>query len=43
MLFIQKSAERKWAYSNLVSVVSFHLMTYLDFFIFFENTWFWLE
>ncbi|ROL61705.1 hypothetical protein D9V86_04480 [Bacteroidetes/Chlorobi group bacterium ChocPot_Mid] len=34
MLVIQKSAERKWAYSNLVSVVSFHLMTYIDLFKF---------
>jgi len=30
MLVIQRTAERKWAFSNLVSVVRFHLMTYID-------------
>lgn len=30
ILVIQKQAERKWAYSNLVSVIRFHLMTYID-------------
>jgi hypothetical protein len=37
MLVIQKSAERKWAYSNLVSVVRFHLMTYIDLFKFLKT------
>jgi IS4 transposase len=37
MLVIQKQAERKWAFSNLVSVVRFHLMTYLDLFKFLKT------
>jgi hypothetical protein len=37
MLVIQKSAVRKWAYTNLVSVVRFHLMTYIDLFKFFKT------
>lgn len=34
---VQKKAERKWAYSNLVSIVRFHLMTYIDLFKFLKN------
>lgn len=37
MLVIQKQAERKWAYSNLMSVVRFHLMTYIDLFKFLKS------
>jgi hypothetical protein len=37
MLVIQKQAERKWAFSNLVSVVRFHLMTYIDLFKFLKT------
>lgn len=37
MLIIQRQAERKWAYSNLVSVVRFHLMTYIDLFKFLKS------
>lgn len=34
MMVIQKTAKRKWAFSNLVSIVRFHLMTYIDLFKF---------
>ncbi|MCX6147031.1 MAG: transposase, partial [Candidatus Kapabacteria bacterium] len=34
---VQKKAERNWAYSNLVSIVRFHLMTYIDLFKFLKN------
>ena len=34
LLVIQKQAERKWAFSNLASVIRFHLMTYIDLFKF---------
>jgi len=37
MLVIQRKVKRKWAYSNMVSVMRFHLMTYIDLFKFLEN------
>jgi hypothetical protein len=37
MLVIQRKAERKWAYSNMVSVIRYHLMTYIDLFKFLKN------
>jgi len=37
MLVIQKQAERKWAFSNMVSVIRFHLMTYIDLFRFLNS------
>lgn len=37
MLVIQKQAQRKWAFSNLISVVRFHLMTYIDLFKFLKS------
>lgn len=37
MLVIQKQAQRKWAYSNMVSVIRFHLMTYIDLFKFLKS------
>jgi len=37
MLVIQKSAERKWAFSNLIAIVRFHLMTYIDLFRFLKS------
>jgi len=37
MLVIKKLAERKWAFSNLVSVIRFHLMTYIDLFKFLNS------
>lgn len=37
MLVIQRSAKRKWAYSNMVSVIRFHLMTYINLFKFLNN------
>ena len=37
MLVIQRKIKRKWAYSNMVSVMRFHLMTYIDLFKFLEN------
>jgi len=37
MLVIQRKIKRKWAYSNMVSVMRFHLMTYINLFKFLEN------
>ena len=37
MLVIQRRIKRKWAYTNMVSVVRFHLMTYINLFKFLEN------
>ncbi len=37
MLVIQKQAERKWAFSNMVSIIRFHLMTYIDLFKFLKS------
>ncbi len=37
MLVIQKSAERHWAFSNLMAVIRFHLMTYIDLFKFLKS------
>jgi hypothetical protein len=34
MLVIQKSAKKKWSFSNMVSVIRYHLMTYIDLFKF---------
>jgi hypothetical protein len=42
MLVVQRRTKRKWAYSNMVSMVRYHLMTYIDLFKFLENpgqTW----
>jgi|SRR3984885_1970361 hypothetical protein len=42
MLVIQRIAKRKWAFSNMVAVIRYHLMTYIDLFKFLENpnaTW----
>ncbi|MDT0691942.1 IS4 family transposase [Salegentibacter sp. F188] len=37
MLVIQRKAEKKWAYSNMMSVIRYHLMTYIDLFKFLKN------
>jgi len=37
MLVIQRKTKRRWAYSNMVSMIRFHLMTYIDLFKFLEN------
>ena len=37
MLVIQRKVKRKWAYSNMVSVMRFHLMTYINLFKFLKN------
>ncbi len=37
MLIIQRKAQRSWAYSNMVSVIRYHLMTYIDLFKFLKN------
>ena len=37
MLVIQRKIKRKWAYSNMLSMVRFHLMTYINLFKFLEN------
>ena len=34
MLVIQRKAKRKWAFSNMMSVIRYHLMTYIDLFKF---------
>ncbi|MEN1785214.1 MAG: transposase [Bacteroidota bacterium] len=42
MLVVQRRTKRRWSYSNMVSMVRFHLMTYIDLFKFLENpdqTW----
>ena len=37
MLVIQRKMKRNWAYSNMVSVIRFHLMIYVNLFKFLEN------
>lgn len=37
LLVIQRKAERKWAYGNMVSVIRYHLMTYINLFKFLKN------
>ena len=37
LLVIQRKAERKWAYSNMVSVIRYHLMSYINLFKFLKN------
>ena len=37
MLVIQPKAQRSWAYSNMVSIIRYHLMTYIDLFKFLKN------
>ncbi|HED36737.1 MAG TPA: IS4 family transposase [Ignavibacteria bacterium] len=37
MLVIQRKVKRSWAYSNMVSIVRYHLMTYINLFKFLEN------
>lgn len=42
LLVIQRKAQRRWAYSNMMSVIRYHLMTYIDLFKFLNNpgaTW----
>jgi hypothetical protein len=37
MLVIQRKTKRNWSYSNMVSVIRFHLMTYINLSKFLEN------
>jgi hypothetical protein len=37
LLVIQRKSERKWAYANMVSVIRYHLMTYINLFKFLKN------
>ena len=37
MLVIQRMAMRKWAYSNMVSIIRYHLMNYIDLFKFLKE------
>ena len=37
MIVIQRKAKRKWAYSNMVSIIRYHLMTYIDLVKFLNN------
>ena len=37
MLVIKRMAERNWAFSNMMSVIRYHLMTYIDLFKFLKD------
>jgi hypothetical protein len=37
MLVIQRKIKRKWAYSNMIGVMRFHLLTYINLFKFLED------
>lgn len=37
MLVVQRKVKRRWAYSNMVSMIRLHLMSYIDIFKFLEN------
>jgi len=37
MLVVQKRTKRRWAYSNMVSMIRLHLMSYINMFSFMEN------
>lgn len=37
MLVIQRKTKRNWAYSNMIGVMRFHLLTYINLFKFLEN------
>lgn len=37
MLVVQKKVNRRWAYSNMVSMIRLHLMSYIDLIKFLEN------
>ena len=37
MLVIQRKADKRWAFSNMMSVIKYHLMTYIDLFKFLKN------
>ena len=37
MLVVQRSAKRKWAFANMMSVIRYHLMTYIDLFKFLKS------
>lgn len=37
MMVVQTKVKRRWAYSNMVSMIRLHLMSYIDLFSFMEN------
>ncbi len=37
MLVIQRKAKRKWAFSNMMAIIRYHLMTYIDLFKFLKK------
>lgn len=37
LLVIHRQTKRKWAYSNMVSLIRYHLLSYIDLFRFLEN------
>lgn len=37
LLVIQRTAERRWAFSNMASVIRYHLMTYINLYKFLKN------
>jgi hypothetical protein len=37
MLVIKSKADKRWAFSNMMSIIKYHLMTYIDLFKFLKN------
>lgn len=37
MMVVQRKAQRRWAFSNMVSVIRYHLMSYIDLFRFLKD------
>jgi hypothetical protein len=37
MMVVQRKAQRRWAFSNMVSVIRYHLMSYIDLFSFLKD------
>lgn len=37
MLVVQRKAQRKWAFSNMVGVIRYHLTSYIDLFSFLKD------
>src|SRR5690554_7105565 len=37
LLIVQRTAEKRWAFSNMASVIRYHLMTYINLFKFLKS------
>ncbi len=37
MLVVQRKAQRRWAFSNMVGVIRYHLTSYIDLFRFLKD------